>query len=246
MVAKALKKEARDEARARSEDPELTPAQQEDEEADANPDELVEDYQIRFAKDLLVRAPFPDRSRQIEVARALVAERRADEQSRLQARLSQMGVDWSPGTSGAATPKLAVSFSPADGKAVRSGETVPWTVTVKNEGDAPVQRLRGWTRVDDAPFLDRREFVFGAIKPGQQRTWTVPLRVPRGMDSRLDLVSLQLEDDAGHSWPDARTRFEVQEIPARSSPSPGSPTTRPRATATACWPVARRSACAWT
>jgi carboxyl-terminal processing protease len=213
MVAKALKKEARDEARARSEDPELTPAQQEDEEADANPDELVEDYQIRFAKDLLVRAPFPDRSRQIEVARALVAERRADEQSRLQARLSQMGVDWSPGTSGAATPKLAVSFSPADGKAVRSGETVPWTVTVKNEGDAPVQRLRGWTRVDDAPFLDRREFVFGAIKPGQQRTWTVPLRVPRGMDSRLDLVSLQLEDDAGHSWPDARTRFEVQEIP---------------------------------
>jgi len=33
------------------------------------------------------------------------------------------------------------------------------------------------------------------------------------MDSRLDLISLHLEDDAGTSWPDARTRVEVLEIP---------------------------------
>jgi carboxyl-terminal processing protease len=214
LVAKALKKEAREEARARSEDPELTPAQQEDEESDANPDELVEDYQIRFAKDLLVRAPYPDRARQIEAARGLVEERRAAEQSRLQARLAQMGVDWSAGTpSASGTARPVVTFTPADGKSVRAGETVPWTVTVKNEGDAPIQRLRGWTKAENAPFLDRREFVFGAVKPGQQRSWTVPLRVPRGMDSRLDPVSLHLEDDAGHSWLDARTGFEVVEVP---------------------------------
>ena len=213
MVAKALKKEAREAARALSEDPELTPAQQEDEEAEANPDELVEDYQIRFAQDLIVRAPFPDRARQLEAARTLVDERRVEEQSRLQARLAQMGIDWSAGTAAPGTPRPVVSFSPADGKAVKAGETVSWTVTVKNEGDAPIQRLRGWTRTESAPFLDRREFVFGAVKPGQQRTWTIPLRVPRGMDSRLDPVALHLEDDAGHVWPDARTRFEVVEIP---------------------------------
>src|SRR5512137_1709196 len=90
LVAKALKKEAREEARARSDEPELTPAQLEDEEADANPDELVEDYQIRFAKDLLARAPYPDRARLLEGARVLVGERRTDEQARLQARLAQM------------------------------------------------------------------------------------------------------------------------------------------------------------
>ncbi len=213
VVAKALKKEAREQARARSEDPELTPAQQEDEEADANPDELVEDYQIRFAKDLLVRAPFTDRARQLEAARSLVGERRADEQARLQARFTQMGIDWSPGAATTGTAKPVVTFAPSADKAVKAGETVPWTVTVKNEGDAPIQRLRGWTKVDDAPFLDRREFVFGAVKPGQQRSWTVPLRIPRGMDSRLDLVSLQLEDDSGQAFPEARTRFEVVEIP---------------------------------
>jgi carboxyl-terminal processing protease len=213
-VAKALKKEAREEARAaRSEDPELTPAQQEDEEADANPDELVEDYQIRFAKDLLVRAPYPDRARQLEAARVLVQERRADEQARLQARFAQLGVDWSAGAATSGTPRPVVTVSPPEGKKARAGETVPWIVTIENKGDAPLYRLRGWTSTEKAPFLDRREFVFGTVKPGQQRSWTVPLRVPKGMESRLDLVSLRLEDDAGHTWPDAKARFEVVEIP---------------------------------
>jgi carboxyl-terminal processing protease len=213
-VAKAMKKEAREEARAaRSEDPELTPAQQEDEEADANPDELVEDYQIRFAKDLLVRAPYPDRARQLEAARVLVQERRADEQARLQARLAQLGVDWSAGAATTGTARPVVTVSPPEGKKSRAGDTVPWTVTVENKGDGPLYRLRGWTSTEKAPFLDRREFVFGTVKPGQQRSWTVPLRVPKGMESRLDLVSLRLEDDAGHTWPEARARFEVVELP---------------------------------
>jgi carboxyl-terminal processing protease len=212
-VAKALKKEAREEARARSDEPELTPAQLEDEEADANPDELVEDYQIRFAKDLLARAPYPDRARLLEGARVLVGERRTDEQARLQARLAQMGVDWTAGAATGGTARPVVTFAPADGKPVKAGETVPWIVTVKNEGDAPAWRLRGYTKAENAPFLDRREFVFGAVKPGQQRSWTVPLRVPKGMESRLDVVSLQLEDDAGGSFPEARTRFEVVELP---------------------------------
>ncbi|HQR30326.1 MAG TPA: MXAN_5808 family serine peptidase [Anaeromyxobacteraceae bacterium] len=214
FVAKALKKEAREEARkAGSDDPELTPAQLEDEEADANPDELVEDYQIRFAKDLLARAPYPDRARQLEAARGLVEERRAQEQERLQARFAQLGVDWSAGAPSKGTPRPVATFSPADGKPVKAGETVPWVVTVKNEGDAPVSRLRGWTRTENAPFLDRREFVFGAIPPGGQRSWTVPLRVPKGMESRLDLVTLHLEDDSGATWPDTRTRLEVVELP---------------------------------
>jgi len=213
VVAKALKKEAREAARASSEDPELTPAQQEDEDADANPDELVEDYQIRFAKDLLVRAPYPDRARQLEAAKGLVEERRAEEQARLQARLAQLGVDWSAGGASTGTPRPVVTVSPPEGKKVRAGETVPWTVTVENKGDAPLHRLRGWTSTEKAPFLDRREFVFGTVKPGQQRSWTVPLRVPKSMESRLDQVSLRLEDDAGHSWPDARARFEVVELP---------------------------------
>ncbi len=114
LLAKAMKKEAREEARAHDE-AELTPEQLEDEDADANPDELVEDYQIRFAKDLLARAPYADRTRQLEAAKALVAERRGEEQARLQQRLGQLGVDWSVGPE-SGTPQPVVTVSPADGK----------------------------------------------------------------------------------------------------------------------------------
>jgi carboxyl-terminal processing protease len=215
QVAKALKAEQkREEARkARGDDAlELTPEQQEDDEAEANPDELVEDYQIRFARDLLARAPVPQRSRQLEAARVLVAERRAEEEARLQARLSQLGVDWSAGPARGA-PRAAVTVSPPPGKRVQAGETVPWTVTVENTGDAPFYRLRAWTVVEKSPLLDRREFLFGQVKPGEKRTWVVPLKLPRGLDTRLDQVTLHLQEEGGRLAQDVSTSFEVVEQP---------------------------------
>jgi len=213
LVAKALKKEARDEARrAHGDDLELTPEQVEEDDADANPDELVEDYQIRFAKDLLARAPFPDRARQLQAATLLVSERRGEEQQRLQQRMAQLGVDWSLGPA-TGTPKATVTVTPPDGKAVKAGEMVQWTVTVENLGDGPLYRLRGWSGAEKNPFLDRREFVFGQVKPGQKRAWSVPLRVPRGTDSRVDDVVFRLEDDAGRPMPEVSGRFAVIEQP---------------------------------
>ncbi|HVP68721.1 MAG TPA: MXAN_5808 family serine peptidase [Anaeromyxobacteraceae bacterium] len=212
VVAKAMKKEAREEARLAHDEADLTPEQLEDDEADANPDELVEDYQIRFAKDLLARAPYPDRARQLEAAKTLVAERRVEEQARLQQRLQQLGVDWSTGPA-TGTPRAVVTLSPPEGKPIRAGETAQWTMTVENRGDGPIFRLRAWSSDEKNPFLDRREFVFGAVRPGQKRTWTVPLKVPRGMDSRVDLVTFRLEDEDGHALPDASARIEVLERP---------------------------------
>jgi carboxyl-terminal processing protease len=215
LVAKALKKEqVRDEARKAHGDgePDLTPEQVEDDEADANPDELVEDYQIRFAKELLGRYPFPDRQRLLEAARGFVAERRAEEDGRLQQKLGQLGVDWTSGTA-SGTPRAVVTVSPAPGKKLRAGQTAPWTVTVENAGDAPFYRLRAWSLVDKDPLFDRREFVFGLVKPGEKRSWSVPLKLPPGFDSRRDDVTLHFEEDSGHAPADVATSLEVLEAP---------------------------------
>jgi carboxyl-terminal processing protease len=213
-VAKALKAQKREEARkARPDDAaELTPEQVEDDEAEANPDELVEDYQIRFAKDLLSRAPFAERPRQLEVAKALVAEKHAEEEARLQARLSQLGLDWSGGPA-EGSPRAVVAVSPPPGKRTQAGETVHWTVTVENRGDGPLRRLRAWTVSEKNPILDRREFVFGTVKPGEKRSWTVPLKLPRSLDSRRDDVALHFEEDSGHAPADVATSLEVLEQP---------------------------------
>jgi carboxyl-terminal processing protease len=188
----------------------LTPEQQEDEDLDANPDVLVEDYQIRFARELLARAPFSDRRRQLEAAKGFVAERRTEEDARLKARLAELGVDWSSGAP-QGTPRAVVTVSPPPGKRHLAGETVPWTVTVENKGDGPFRQLRAWTIVDKDPMLDRREFVFGLVRPGEKRSWTVPVKLPRGMDSRYDEVKLHFADEGANAPPDVSTSFNVVE-----------------------------------
>jgi len=209
-VAKALRRE---DAAAGHADLELTPVEQEDEDAEADPDRFVEDYQVRFARELLARAPFPDRARLLDAAAKFVAERRTLEQGRLESRLRELGVDWAGGPSGGGTPRAAVSIAPGASKDFKAGEKVLWTVTVENKGDAPFRRLRAHTVVDKNPLLDRREFVFGTIRPGERRSFTVPIKVPKGMDTRRDEVTLHFEDDAGKAPPDVTTTFGIVEIP---------------------------------
>jgi carboxyl-terminal processing protease len=212
-VAKALKADERREAAARAHaDAEISPEQQEDEDVEANPDEVVEDFQIRFARDLLARHPYADRPRLLEAARLLVAEKRGEEESRLEQKLTQLGVDWSaaPGAE-PGTPRAAVTVTPPPGKRTLAGETLPWTVTVENRGDAAFHRLRAWSSVRKNPLLDRREFVFGLVKPGEKRSWTVPVKLPKGMDSRHDEVALHFEDQGGKAPPDVAASVDVAE-----------------------------------
>jgi carboxyl-terminal processing protease len=106
-----------------------------------------------------------------------------------------------------------VSLAPPTAKDFRAGETVPWTVTVENKGDAPFRRLRAYTAVEKNPLLDRREFVFGTIRPGEKRSWSVPVKIPKGLDTRRDEVTLHFEDETGKPPPDVTTTFGIVELP---------------------------------
>ena len=209
-VAKQLRKEAA----AAQPGTELTPEEQEDEDSEADPDAFVEDYQIRFAEELVRRAPNAvDRPKLLEAARSLVAERSEEEQDRLEKRLKDLGVDWSSAHEQGGNPRAVVTFSPPPNRDVKAGETVNWTVTVENKGDAPFERLRAWTNSEKNPLLDRREFVFGEVDPGDWRSWTVPVRLPRGLDTRRDEVVLHFEDEGGKAPPDLNSTFGAVEVP---------------------------------
>ena len=212
-LAKQLAQDERREAMERAHGdaggaPELTPEQQEDDDAEANPDEVVEDFQIRFARELLSRAPSQQRGKLLDAARGLVAEKKKEEEARLGQRLAALGLDWAPGPAGG-TPRAAVTVTPAPGKRAVAGDTVPWTVTVENKGDGSFRRLRAWTRVEKNGLLDRREFVFGAIPPGGKRSWTVPVKLPKGMDTRHDAVSLHFEEENGNAPAPVTAALEV-------------------------------------
>jgi len=111
------------------------------------------------------------------------------------------------------TPRAAVTMTPPSSRDFRAGETVQWTVSVENRGDAAFRRLRAYTQVDKDPLLDRREFVFGTVRPGEKKSWSVPVKLPKGMDTRRDEVTLHFEDEGGKAPPDLTTSFGVVEIP---------------------------------
>jgi len=101
--------------------------------------------------------------------------------------LEAMGLNWSV----ANTVAKGQAKVQAEIRAPRTqaGGTLEMAVTAHNTGNV---RSRGCARTPraDNGVLDRREFVYGQLLPGEKRTWTVPIKIPRYMPSREGDVTL--------------------------------------------------------
>ncbi len=178
-------------------DTDNTPSEEDlDDQLDAeSQDEIKEDFEVVFARDFVLKAPFLKRDKMLEAGRGFVDQKRREEDERISAAITSLGIDWTPGP----TPKavqLSGSVKPGPEKKLLAGETTPLELTVENRGAEVVKRLRGWTESED-PYLDRREFVFGALKPGERKTWSVPVKVPKDLASRRDDLTVRFADDSG-------------------------------------------------
>src|SRR2546427_1691355 len=185
-------------------------APEEDDDDPSDEDGVVVDYQIEFCRDLLLQASSTDRRQQLQQAKPFVEQRRAAEQEKVRKALESMGVNWATGSS-VAKGQARVQ---AEIRAPRTqaGATLEMAVTAHNTGTVPLFRLRGYTKSDNS-VLDRREFVFGQLLPGEKRTWTVPIKIPRYMPSRRDDVTLKWEDDTGDQLEEARAETDISELP---------------------------------
>jgi len=157
--------------------------------------EVKEDFEVLFARDYILAAPFVDRERMLREARQFVEQKKRQEEERIDAAIGALGIDWSPGPT-PKTPQLAATVKPGPTQKIAAGEDTDLELTVENRGNEPLSRLRAWTDSDN-PFLDRREFVFGAVKPGEKKSWKVQLKMPKDIISRRDSVKVRFFDDHG-------------------------------------------------
>ena len=189
----------------------------EDDVSDDDPsddDGVQMDYQIEFCRDLLATATSTDRLQQLQQAKPFVEQKRAVEQEKVKKALEAMGVNWAPGPQQAAVAQGRGAKVQAEIRVPRTqaGGTMDMSITAHNTGAAPVYRLRAWTKSDDS-VLDRREFVFGALQPGEKRTWTVPVKVPRYMPSRRDDLTVKWDDDEADALEDSHAESDIAELP---------------------------------
>jgi len=158
-------------------------------------EEIKEDFEVQFARDFVLRAPATTRKEQLKQGKAFIDQKRAEEEARINAAIASLGVDWSPGP----TPKnvqMAVSLTPGPDAKIPAGEVMEMALTAENRGTEPLKRVRAWTESDNA-FLDRREFLFGALNPGEKKSWKVKVRLPKDLTSRRDDVTVRFFDDNG-------------------------------------------------
>jgi carboxyl-terminal processing protease len=176
-------------------------------------DEVKEDFEVVFARDFLLKAPSTKRTEQLRQGKAFVDQKRVEEEQRINAAISALGMDWSSGPT-PKNPQLEASFSPGADKPVRAGELLDMVVTVENKGTEPLKRVRAWTESDN-PYIDRREFLFGSLAPAEKRTWKVQVRMPKDFSSRRDDVTVKFFDDNG-----AMPKTVVSEVSFLELPRP--------------------------
>ena len=187
-----------------------------DEAFDELDEEFVEDFQIRFARDLLRAAPVASRPAMLERAKRFVAERAAAEEKRMNQAIAALGVDWAaPAALPASTEGASIEAKlvPGPDAAMRAGEKVQLELQVKNTGTRPLHRLRAWTEAESNPWFDRREFLFGTLAPGEQKSWKVEVELPRDLASRRDPVVVRFEDAAGTALEELHAELNVVEQP---------------------------------
>lgn len=177
-----------------------TPLRDDDKEvdADARTKILLEDPEIRLARDFVLWAPTSDREQLISKMGSFVKEQKGVEGERIAASLSARDIDWTRGpkpTTGAAKLLVTTESDKTD-NVIKGGETGTVTVTVTNAGDAPAYMVRAITD-SDYRYFDERELMFGRIDPGASKKYSLKLSVGEHELTRTDRIDLHFFEQHG-------------------------------------------------
>jgi carboxyl-terminal processing protease len=163
-----------------------------DEEEPPDTDEIVEDFEMRFAKELVAGIATASRPKLIAHANRQVAKVRAEEEKKLVTALAALGVDWSGPVAGdRANLEVTVTTSPSG--VVKAGDVVSLTATVKNTGAGTAYRVLPRLHTDDNVF-DDTELPIGKVAPGETKTFTAKLKVPRNAVDRVDHITVEVKE----------------------------------------------------
>jgi carboxyl-terminal processing protease len=185
--------------------PEVKPPDDDDSPDD---DEIVEDFEMRFAKQLVSSVSASTRPKLVAGAGRIVQSVRGEEEKKLVAALQTIGVDWTAAPVAAAgKPSLDVSITASPSGHVMAGDTVTVTTTVKNTGTEPAYRVLSRLQGDDPVFEDT-ELPIGKVAPGETRTYSTRLQVPKDALDRVDRLGVEVRE--AHNAPVHVTPAELK------------------------------------
>ena len=169
---------------------------EEDGEDPSASDELTADFEAKLAQELLASATAHVRPGLIKDARALVVRRRAEEDKKLAAALAKLGVDWAAPATGEPAARLTAEMTVTPAGPLTGGALVTVTGKVTNTGTGSAYRVHVRSHADDGMF-DDAELLFGKVAPGETRTFSTRMEVPKDAIARVDRLTFDLTEGRG-------------------------------------------------
>ena len=173
---------------------------------------LLQDPELRMARDLVIWAPSSRRSDILAKLPQFMQDQAKIEEARIARSLASQDVDWSsgpaPGAGSSAALKVQLSTDKS-GNVIRGGDHGVLTVEVTNTGTAPAYQVRAISD-SDYSYFDERELMFGKIEPGQTKKATLKLSVAAHELSRTDRIDFHVLSQHGAALaPDSKTSIDV-------------------------------------
>ncbi|TDP62384.1 MXAN_5808 family serine peptidase [Bradymonas sediminis] len=157
-----------------------------------DPNEFREDFEIRFAQELLASAPKAWKAPELmKLVQPVLEKISAREMDRIHKELKTFGVDWSAGENPKDAEVALKLTTSAKNNRVKAGEKIDVTAELTNKSKSPLYRMKA-IATSDNPVFDDREFIFGKLNPGESKSWSVEVEMPMEMPTRFDPLTMQV------------------------------------------------------
>ena len=153
------------------------------------------DWEVEFAKAVLLATEGVDRSSALIAAQTVVERMQSIETTKIREAFVSQEIDWSEGVNhyeqAKEDLKLDIQFSKDD--LLTAGQEESIVVKMSNTSTKDYYQL-SLLMLSDNPSLDHREMYFGKISAGESIKRTVQVTLPRGYGSEKQEVQLMLRD----------------------------------------------------
>jgi carboxyl-terminal processing protease len=187
------------------------PADDDDDDDSIDDPEVVEDFEIGFAKQLVSSVSASTRPKLVAGAKALVQRVRAEQDKALVTALAGIGVDWSAATAQNDNANLDVQLQ-TSATTIKAGSDLSLTATVKNTGTGTAYRVLPRIQSDDNQFEDV-ELPIGKVAPGETKTFTAKLKLPMEASDRVDRLAMEVHEARGAIAHTTPAELHVESLP---------------------------------
>jgi carboxyl-terminal processing protease len=173
--------------------------------------DLTQDFEVQFARDVLLSAPSARRADVLASAGAVVSKQAKVETKKIEDAFAKLKLDWSaasPSTPVASSPKLSVKLDLGPDGVLVAGREEPVGLTITNTGADTLYQVSAIATFEED--YQPREFFFGKLAPGESRTWTSPLRLATGHPTEQMPARIEVRDQSGAAVLVQQARVPVQ------------------------------------